>query len=324
MAHEALGKTQRLLASIVYSSQDAIVGQSLDGRITTWNPAAERIFGYSQDEAVGALASILLTDKQDSEALEILARVKQGLIVQDLRTERRHKDGNMIAVSLVTSPLRDESGQIIGLSIQAQNISKRKELEDKLSVVSEQLRTVLETTNEYVIALDHEWGVTYQNRLTNGEDSSSFVGKSLWKCSPYLIGTSFEQESRRAMSERKACRFEEYIPTLKSWLSGVAYPTEAGLLVLMRDDTEKQSLDDQLRSAQRMEAIGHLAAGVAHEINTPIQYIGDNTAFLRTAWDQVANVLSAAQSLRDEAANGQVSPATIRRSNPSGNWVDPA
>ncbi|MGB6720484.1 MAG: PAS domain S-box protein [Terracidiphilus sp.] len=313
VASEALVKTQRLLASIVNSSHDAILGQSLDSNITTWNPAAERIFGYSRDEAIGASANILLRNDQEVEASWIMAQVLQGQIVQDFKTERRRKEGSVVAVSLTASPLRDEAGEIIGASIQAHNISERKKLEDKLTAVSEQLRVVLETTNEYVIALDDEWHITYQNRLPGGADPSTAVGMILWECSPYFLGTSFERESRRAMSERKPCRFEEYFATLKTWVSGVAYPTGVGLLILAQDDTERHALDDQLRSAQKMEAIGHLAAGVAHEINTPIQYIGDNTSFLKDSWSQIADVLSAAQRLRDEAARGTVSPAAIAR-----------
>jgi signal transduction histidine kinase len=98
---------------------------------------------------------------------------------------------------------------------------------------------------------------------------------------------------------------------LKAWLSGVAYPTGTGLLVLIQDETEKHALDGQLRSAQKMEAIGNLAAGVAHEINTPIQYVGDNTGFIKDSWSQVAEVLSAAKQLRNEAACGLVSAAAI-------------
>jgi hypothetical protein len=199
----------------------------------------------------------------------------------------------------------------VGPSIQAHNISERKKLEDKLSDVSEQLRAVLETTNEYVFALDPEWCITYQNKPPNGEDTSTGVGKYLWERLPYLVGTSFVQECRRAMNERTPRSFDEYFSTLKTWMSGVAYPSKAGLLILMRDETEKHALDDQLRSAQRMEAIGHLATGVAHEINMPIQFIGDNTGFLRDAWDQVADVFSAAQRLRDEATQGPVSPGAI-------------
>jgi PAS domain S-box-containing protein len=311
LANLALVKTQRLLASIVNSSHDAIVSQSLDGTITSWNPAAERIFGYTPDEAIGASVNILLRNDLKLEAAQILEQIHQGLSVHNFRTERRHKDGSMIQVSLTTSPVRDESGNIIGASSQAHNISERKKLENQLSVVSEQLRAVLETTNEYVIALDHNWFVTYQNRLYSGIDPSTAIGKLLWDRSPFLLGTSFERQARRAMNERKPCRFEEYFGFLKAWLSGVAYPTGTGLLILIQDETEKHALDDQLRSAQKMEAIGNLAAGVAHEINTPIQYVGDNTGFIRDSWSQIAEVLSAAQRLRNEAACGQVSAAVI-------------
>jgi len=310
-AHQALVKTQRLLASIVNSSNDAIVSQSQDGTITTWNPAAEQIFGYRADEAIGASIKILLRDDQEAEAAWILERINQGLSVQDFITERRRKDGSMIAISLIASPVRDESGGIIGASNQAHNISERKKLEDKLSVVSEQLRAVLESTNEYVIALDCDWSITYQNRPLGGADVSNAVGKSLWEHEPALLGTSFERESRRAMTERKPCRFEDYLGPLNAWMSGVAYPTGTGLLILAQDDTEKHALDDQLRSAQKMEAIGQLAAGIAHEINTPIQYVGDNTSFFKDSWGHLASLLAAAQKLRDEAATGQVSQATI-------------
>jgi PAS domain S-box-containing protein len=302
----------RLLASIVNSSPDAIFGQSPDGKITTWNPAAERIFSYSQSEIIGVPANILQREDQDAEASLIAAQVHQGQGIQDFKTERRRKDGVMVAVSLTASPLRDEVGTIIGTSIQAHNISERKKLEDRLSIVSEQLRAVLETTNEYVIALDKDWCVTYQNRLPNGADPSTSVGKNLWESSPYIVGTSLEHESRKAMSERKPYRFEEYFATLKTWISGVAYPTGSGLLILGQDDTEKHALDDQLRSAQKMEAIGNLAAGVAHEINTPIQYIGDNASFLKDSWSRITVALSAAQRLRDEMAKGTALDAAMR------------
>jgi PAS domain S-box-containing protein len=313
LANQALAKTERLLASIVNSSHDAFVSQSLDGTITSWNPAAERIFGYTRAEAIGASVCTLLRNDHAAEEVWILEQVKQGLSLQDFKTERNHKDGSTIDVSLTASPIRDEAGEIIGASSQFHNLSERRQLENKLTLVSEQLRAVLETTNEYVVVLDRDWHVTYQNRLPSGVDPTTAIGTSLWERSPYLLGTSFEREARRAMSEHKPCRFEEYFGELKAWLSGVAYPTGTGLLLLIQDDTEKHMLDGQLRSAQKMEAIGQLAAGIAHEINTPIQYVGDNTGFVKDSWTEVAEVLSAAQTLRDEAARGSVSPAAIER-----------
>jgi len=310
-AQDALAKTQRLLASIVTSSADAIISLSLDGRITTWNPSAQRIFGYNAFEAIGKTAATLLGGDREADILWTLDQIRQGRSVQAYKTECRHKCGSMIAVSLTSSPIRDANGETVGASFQYHNISERKKLEDKLSAVSKQLRALLETTNEYVIALDLEWHITYLNRLRVGSDPSTAIGRTLWEQAPYLLGTSFEQECRRAMTERKPCRFEEYVGSWKAWMTGVAYPTETGLLILAQDETEKRALDIQLRSAQKMEAIGQLAAGIAHEINTPIQYVGDNTTFFRESWEQVAEVVSAAQRLRNEAANGLVSQAAI-------------
>jgi PAS domain S-box-containing protein len=306
-------ETQRLLASIVNCSHDAIFSQSLDGTITSWNPAAEQIFGYTRSEAIGASADILVRTYNDAEMAWILDQMKLGQSVLDFKIEWRQKDGSSIDISLTASPILDETGQIIGMSSQARNISEQKKLQDKLSMVSEQLRAVLETTNEYVIVLDRDWHVTYQNRFPTGVDSAAAIGKTLWERSTYLRGTSFEREARRAMSEGKPCRFEEYFSALKAWMSGVAYPTGTGLLILVEDNSEKHALDDQLRSAQKMEAIGQLAAGIAHEINTPIQYIGDNTVFVKESWRQIADVVSAAQALRDEAGRGEVSKAAMDR-----------
>jgi PAS domain S-box-containing protein len=312
-AHEALVKTQRLLASIVNSSPDAIISQSLEGRITTWNPAAERIFGHASAEAIGASPDALLGEDQAAEASWIFERIRQGLTVQEFKTERRHKDGTVIAVSITASPIRDESGQIVGASTHAHNISESKELEGKLSAVSEQLRAVLETTTEFVISVDRNWRIGYQNRLRNGADPLTVVGRILWEEAPYLLATSVERESRKAMQERKPCRFEEYLGPLKAWISGVAYPTATGLLILAQDDTEKRALDDQLRGAQKMEAIGQLAAGIAHEINTPIQFVGDSTRFFKDSWEHLAELLLAAQKMRREAGAGAVSPGTLDR-----------
>ena len=120
------------LAAIVDSSDDAIIGKTLDGQITSWNPAAEEIYGYSAAEAVGNHISMLLAPGQEDELSWLLASVARGEQVGRFETTRRRKDGRLIEVSLTTSPIRDREGRIVGAATIAQDITERKRIEREL------------------------------------------------------------------------------------------------------------------------------------------------------------------------------------------------
>jgi PAS domain S-box-containing protein len=120
------------LAAIVDSSDDAIIGKTLDGQITSWNPAAEEIYGYSAAEAVGNHISMLLAAGQQDDLTELLARVARGERVRHVETTRRRKDGGIIDVSITTSPIRDRQGQIVGAATVARDVTVRKAHEREL------------------------------------------------------------------------------------------------------------------------------------------------------------------------------------------------
>lgn len=113
------------LAAIVESSDDPIISKSLDGIITTWNRAAERVFGYTAAEAVGRPVTILIPDERLDEEPTILARIHSGERVDHFETVRRRKDGSLIDISLTISPIRNAKGEIIGASKIARDISER-------------------------------------------------------------------------------------------------------------------------------------------------------------------------------------------------------
>jgi PAS domain S-box-containing protein len=302
-AQEALIKTERQLAAIVGSSHDAIIGEALDGTVTSWNSGAERIFGYAAEEMLGQNRMILCVDGKESEMAEISARIARGERIEHFETVRRHKNGNAIKVSLSASPIRDEAGSIVGAAKVAHDISKRKQLERELLAAAGRLRVVLESTQAVIMAVDDQWRVTYANKFVNTDDPSSLLGKSLWEIQPELIGTVFETDFRHAVSDRVAVYREAYYSPHKVWYAINAYPSEGGLLLIWRDITEQHTLGEQLRHSQKMEAVGQLAAGIAHEINTPIQYIGDNTTFLRDSWKPVFELLSVAGQMRERLGN---------------------
>lgn len=114
------------LAAIVASSQDAIVSKSLEGRITSWNEGAERIFGYAAEEMIGQSITRIIPPELHSEEAQILARLRRGERIEHFDTVRVAKDGRRVDISLTVSPLRDRTGRIIGASKVARDVTDRK------------------------------------------------------------------------------------------------------------------------------------------------------------------------------------------------------
>jgi PAS domain S-box-containing protein len=132
----------RLLAAIVESSDDAIISKDLNGTITSWNTGAERIFGYKASEIVGHSVTDLIPLDRRQEEPEILARLRSGLRIDHYETVRRRKDGSDVEVSLTVSPVKDETGKIIGASKIARDITDRKRIEMQQQAIYELASTV--------------------------------------------------------------------------------------------------------------------------------------------------------------------------------------
>ncbi|MDY0884997.1 PAS domain S-box protein [Dongia soli] len=140
-------ETEALLASIVASSDDAILTKDLNGIITSWNEGAQRLFGYTADETIGQPITMLIpADRQDEEP-EILRRIRSGVRVDHFETIRRRKDGSLVEISLTISPVRNRFGRIIGASKIARDITERKRAEERqhllLQEMNHRLKNVL-------------------------------------------------------------------------------------------------------------------------------------------------------------------------------------
>jgi PAS domain S-box-containing protein len=129
---EQLGEYRSRLALIIDSSEDAIIGKNLDGTITSWNKGAERIYGYTAEEAVGKNISILAPQDRKDEIAEILKKIARGDTTEHFETLRVTKDGRQLNVSITVSPLRDTADQIIGASVIARDITAQRKAEDQL------------------------------------------------------------------------------------------------------------------------------------------------------------------------------------------------
>lgn len=139
------------LAAIVDSSYDAIIGKDLNSIITDWNRAAERVFGYTAEEAIGQSILMLIPDGLQGEEADIISRVRRGEMVASYETTRRRKDGTYISVSLTVSPIRDGTGKIIGASKIARDISAAKESEHRIRLLMREVNHRVK--NQFAVVL---------------------------------------------------------------------------------------------------------------------------------------------------------------------------
>jgi PAS domain S-box-containing protein len=151
------------LAAIISSSDDVIIGKTLDGIITSWNPAATRIFGYTAEEAIGKSIKLIIPPDRWPEEDDVLARIRRGERVDHFETIRRAKDGHLLNISLTVSPIKDETGRIIGASKVARDITDRKLAErerERLLASEKEARAQAERANrmkdEFLAVVSHE------------------------------------------------------------------------------------------------------------------------------------------------------------------------
>jgi len=130
------------LAAIVASSEDAIVSKTLEGIVTSWNSAAERLFGYPAEEMIGQSILRVIPPDRHHEETEILARLRRGERLERFETIRLHKDGTLLEVSLTVSPVKDRTGQVVGAAKFAHDISARRRTERALAEEAEALETL--------------------------------------------------------------------------------------------------------------------------------------------------------------------------------------
>jgi PAS domain S-box-containing protein len=155
-----------LLASIVESSEDSIVSKTLEGIITSWNPAAERMYGYAAVEIIGQPVSILQRPDQSDEMREILARIQADDLVDHYEAIRVRKDGSEVMVSLTVSPMRDGAGTVVGASSIARDITARIQAEEQSRAATQYARSLIEASLDPLVTISPEGKITDVNEAT--------------------------------------------------------------------------------------------------------------------------------------------------------------
>src|SRR2546427_108621 len=147
------------LAAIAESSDDAIVGKTLDGIITSWNPAAEKLYGFTEQEAIGKSFSFLMSPNRATELAQILGRIKKGEKIDHYETERKRKDGTIFDVSVTLSPVKDAAGNVIGISSIARDMTGRRQ-------ASQYARSLIEASLDPLVTISPDGKITDVNEAT--------------------------------------------------------------------------------------------------------------------------------------------------------------
>jgi len=171
-------QNSKLLAAIVEHSNDAIIAKTLDGIVTMWNPAAERMYGYTREEILGTSIDRLSPEGRTDETISILARIRAGQDVDPFETLRSRKDGTVFPVLLTVSPIRDADGAVVGASTITRDMTKEKEAFDAA-------RSMIEASLDALVAISPEGLITDANEATvkaTGIPRVELIGTAFSEC----------------------------------------------------------------------------------------------------------------------------------------------
>ncbi len=284
------------LASIVESSNDAIIGNTLAGIIHSWNSGAEEIYGYSLNEVKGRSISMLAIPERPNEIPQILANITAGVGIDNYETVHLRKDGKHIDVALTISPIKDTQDNVIGVSTIARDISDRKQVEQSLEQLRYQHQLILDSAGEGICVIDRFSKISFVNPAAakmTGYTIKELVNHD-WNC--IIYGDENKTKIYRTSTKKKsqACQFtttlEEGIvcqvtDELFGRRDGSFFPVEyvstpiveqgkiTGAVVTFKDITERLAVE-QMKD--------EFISVVSHELRTPLSSIHGALGLLKS------------------------------------------
>lgn len=244
------GRASNLLSSIVESSDDAIISKTLGGVITSWNKGAERLLGYTAEEAIGQPIVLIIPPERREEERKIIETLKKGERIEHFETVRQRKDGSFVEVSVTISPLRDEAGKIVAASKVAREIGGRKRIERALE---EQAR-LLDLSNDAILVRDSEDRIIYWNKGASeiyGYSKEEAVGqishelfKTIFPLPLDLIRAELKCEGRWRGELLHRCKDGRQITVFSRWVQDRT-PEDGGSILETNNDITHEKLNEQ-------------------------------------------------------------------------------
>jgi len=280
-------KTSALLASIVQSSDAAIIGLGLDGRVLTWNAGAERLYGYRQEEIRDRPVDALCPGPQPHEVTAGLDRVLRGQAVERLECEQVTREGRRLHVFMTLSPIRDGTDAMVGVSIVARDITARKAAEEALRRSEATSRAFLESVSESIVVADAAGRILLVNARTEklfGYARAELIGQPVEMLIPAALRARHVAHRASYMAAPRTRSMGRGLDLAGLKKDGTEFPVEVSLsyvetdegmraIAFLTDISERVAFQKAARQADKLAALGTLSAGIAHEINNPIGII---------------------------------------------------
>jgi len=286
------------LAAIVESSHDAILSKDLSGNIVTWNRGAEHLYGYQAEEIIGKPIATIVPPELQDEATRFLPEIAKGQLVTREDTIRRRKDGTLVHVSLIISPVRDFEGRIIGASTIAHDITERKLAESALHASRARLSGIIDSAMDGIITIDHNQRIMLFNPAAErmfGYSAQEMAGQPLERLLPERFREAHARHVRAFAQTGTTARRMGMLGRLSGMRAdGQEFPIEASisatsiddehyLTVILRDVSERERTEEELRKSEERFSKAFRSSPLAITISTLAEgrYVDVNDAYLR-------------------------------------------